>query len=69
VENQRNGKRPDVLLEPIRINGMVIPNSILMPAMHLSMVQNSFVTDQLVEFYTPNGPGAAPGRSWPGTAW
>ena len=59
MENQRNGKRPDVLLEPIRINGMVIPNRILMPAMHLSMVQNSFVTDQLVEFYAERARGGA----------
>ncbi|MCK9231399.1 MAG: FAD-dependent oxidoreductase [Syntrophales bacterium] len=59
MENQRNAKRPDVLLEPIRINGMVIPNRILMPAMHLSMVQNSFVTDQLVEFYAERARGGA----------
>lgn len=49
----------DPLLEPITINGMEIQNRILMPAMHLSMVDNSFVTDQLVEFYAERARGGA----------
>jgi 2,4-dienoyl-CoA reductase (NADPH2) len=49
----------DVLLSPITINKMVIPNRILMPAMHLSMVDRSHVTDQLVAFYKERARGGA----------
>ncbi|MGD0276818.1 MAG: FAD-dependent oxidoreductase [Syntrophales bacterium] len=55
--HSRSFSNADILLSPIRINKMIIPNRILMPAMHLSMVEKSHVTDQLVAFYAERARG------------
>jgi 2,4-dienoyl-CoA reductase (NADPH2) len=49
----------DVLLSPITINKMIIPNRILMPAMHLNMIEGSYVADRIVAFYAERARGGA----------
>jgi 2,4-dienoyl-CoA reductase (NADPH2) len=49
----------DPVFEPIKINRYESANRIYMPAMHLGMANNYFVTDTLVEFYRERGRGGA----------
>ncbi len=49
----------DPLFQPIRINSMDIKNRIYMPAMHLGMAKDFFVTDQLIDFYEVRARGGA----------
>jgi 2,4-dienoyl-CoA reductase (NADPH2) len=45
------------LFSPIRVNGMVLKNRIVMTAMHLGYTPQGEVTDQLVEFYAERARG------------
>lgn len=47
----------DILFSPIKINKLEIKNRIYMPAMHLNMAKNYFVTDKLLEFYRERAKG------------
>ncbi|MCX7822321.1 MAG: FAD-dependent oxidoreductase [Syntrophobacterales bacterium] len=49
----------DPLFEPITIHGLEIRNRIFMPAMHLNMAKNYFVTDRIVAFYDERAKGGA----------
>ncbi|MBU3917037.1 NADH:flavin oxidoreductase, partial [bacterium] len=49
----------DPIFEPIKINTLEIKNRILMPAMHMNMVENFEVTDTMVEFYAERARGGA----------
>ncbi len=49
----------DLLFESIYINKLRIKNRIYMPAMHLSMADNFFITDQIIEFYRERAAGGA----------
>lgn len=62
-QNKDAAKEPqvkgDVLLSPITINKMIIPNRILMPAMHLNMIETSYIGDRIVAFYAERARGGA----------
>lgn len=47
----------DVLFEPIYIKGLKVKNRIYMPAMHLNMAKNYFVTERLLAFYRERAKG------------
>ncbi len=47
----------DILFDPIIINKLEIKNRIYMPAMHLNMAKNFFVTDRLIDFYSKRAEG------------
>ncbi|GAB4433284.1 MAG: FAD-dependent oxidoreductase [bacterium] len=47
----------DILFEPIVINNLEIKNRIYMPAMHLNMAKNYFVTEKLIDFYHERAKG------------
>ncbi|MBA4368516.1 MAG: NADH:flavin oxidoreductase [Desulfobacterium sp.] len=49
----------DPILVPIRINQLEIKNRIYMPAMHLGMADNYYITNQLVDFYAERAKGGA----------
>lgn len=49
----------DPLFEPININKMTVKNRIYLPAMHLGMAKDFFVTDQLTAFYAERAKGGA----------
>jgi 2,4-dienoyl-CoA reductase (NADPH2) len=49
----------DPLFEPILIHNLEVRNRILMPAMHLNMAKNFFVTDRIVAFYEERAKGGA----------
>lgn len=49
----------DPLLMPIKINKMELKNRIYIPAMHLNMAKNYFVTDELKAFYRVRAKGGA----------
>jgi len=46
-----------ILFEPIFINKLQIKNRFYMPAMHLNMAKNYFVTDKLLAFYRERAKG------------
>ncbi|OLS15146.1 MAG: NADH:flavin oxidoreductase [Promethearchaeota archaeon CR_4] len=45
------------LFKPIKINSITLPNRIVMPAMHLNMADNGYVTPQLTDFYVERAKG------------
>ncbi len=47
----------EILTSPIRINGLTLPNRIVMPAMHLNMTPMGEATPQLTEFYVERAKG------------
>lgn len=47
----------NMLFKPIKINSLEIKNRIYMPAMHLNMAKNYFVTDKLINFYKERAKG------------
>ena len=47
------------LFSPITINGMTVPNRIVMPAMHLNFTMGGDVNDQLIAFYRERAEGGA----------
>ncbi|MBW1815031.1 MAG: NADH:flavin oxidoreductase, partial [Deltaproteobacteria bacterium] len=49
----------DPVFEPIMINRTEIKNRIYLPAMHLGMTENYFITDRLVHFYEERAKGGA----------
>ncbi len=49
----------DPILEPIKIGNLELKNRIFLPAMHLNMVEDYKVTDQLVNFYVERAKGGA----------
>jgi 2,4-dienoyl-CoA reductase-like NADH-dependent reductase (Old Yellow Enzyme family) len=48
-----------LLLAPIEIGPMTVPNRIVMPAMHLNYTMGGDVTDQLIAFYRARALGGA----------
>jgi 2,4-dienoyl-CoA reductase (NADPH2) len=49
----------DILFKPISIRNMEVKNRIYMPAMHMNMAQDHYVTDQLIDFYAERARGGA----------
>jgi 2,4-dienoyl-CoA reductase (NADPH2) len=49
----------DLVFEPIMINQTEIKNRIYLPAMHLGMTENYFITDRLIHFYEERAKGGA----------
>lgn len=49
----------DPIFEPIKINITEVKNRIYLPAMHLDMADNYFVTDRLIHFYEERAKGGA----------
>ena len=47
----------DPLFQPIRLNGLELPNRVVMPAMHLAMAEDFRVTDPMVAFYAERAKG------------
>ena len=48
-----------LLLDPIDIGPITVPNRIVMPAMHLNFTMGGEVTDQLIDFYRARAEGGA----------
>ena len=57
--DQQKGQRNDILFSPVTINKMVVPNRILMPAMHLNMIESSYIGDRIIAFYSTRARGGA----------
>jgi 2,4-dienoyl-CoA reductase (NADPH2) len=51
--------RGDILFSPVTINKMVVPNRILMPAMHLNMTTTPYIGDRITAFYAARAQGGA----------
>lgn len=49
----------DILFSPVTINKMIVPNRILMPAMHLNMVTTPYINDRIIAFYAARARGGA----------
>lgn len=49
----------DPLFEPIAVHNLEVKNRILMPAMHLNMAKNYFVTERILSFYEERAKGGA----------
>jgi 2,4-dienoyl-CoA reductase (NADPH2) len=47
------------LFEPLKIKEMVLSNRIVMPAMHLNLADDGFITKKLVNFYVERAKGGA----------
>ncbi len=47
------------LFTPLKIKNMVIPNRIVMPAMHLNLADNGFISKRLINFYVERAKGGA----------
>jgi len=48
------------LFEPIKIGAIILPNRVLMPAMHMGMAKDGFISDGFIDFYEERakaGPG------------
>ena len=45
------------LFEPFNVRHMTIPNRIVMPAMHLNLAKNGFMTQELADFYIERAKG------------
>ena len=58
-DKQKKERRADILFSPITINKMVVPNRILMPAMHLNMIESSYIGDRIIAFYAARARGGA----------
>ncbi|MRR18189.1 MAG: NADH:flavin oxidoreductase, partial [Deltaproteobacteria bacterium] len=56
--NKETGKN-DILFSPITINQMIVPNRILMPAMHLNMIATPYINDRIIAFYAARARGGA----------
>src|SRR5512145_2346353 len=55
----RKPAEKDILFSPVTINKMVVPNRILMPAMHLNMVTTPYINDRIIAFYAARARGGA----------
>ncbi len=58
-DRQEMARRNDILFSSVVINKMVVPNRILMPAMHLNMIESSYIGDRIVAFYAARARGGA----------
>ena len=47
------------LFTPFKIKDMEVSNRIVMPAMHLNLAKNGFITDKLINFYVERAKGGA----------
>jgi len=47
------------LFEPLKISNMTISNRIVMPAMHLNLANDGFITKKLTDFYVERAKGGA----------
>ncbi len=47
------------LFNPLKIKSMEISNRIVMPAMHLNLANNGFITKKLIDFYVERAKGGA----------
>ncbi len=47
------------LFTPFKIKDMDVSNRIIMPAMHLNLAKNGFITDKLIDFYVERAKGGA----------
>jgi len=47
------------LFEPLKISNITISNRIVMPAMHLNLANNGFITKKLTDFYVERAKGGA----------
>ena len=47
------------LFTPFKIKDMSVSNRIVMPAMHLNLAQNGFITKKLIDFYIERAKGGA----------
>ena len=47
------------LFTPFKIKDMEVSNRIVMPAMHLNLAKNGFITDKLIDFYVERAKGGA----------
>jgi len=47
------------LFEPLKISNIMISNRIVMPAMHLNLANNGFITKKLTDFYVERAKGGA----------
>ncbi len=56
--NTINGSS-DILFSPVTINKMIVPNRILMPAMHLNMIPTPYINDRIIAFYAARARGGA----------
>ena len=59
VEAGKQSKESDILFAPIAINQMIVPNRIVMPAMHLNMTESSYIGDRITAFYAARARGGA----------
>ncbi|MEE9911036.1 MAG: FAD-dependent oxidoreductase [Deltaproteobacteria bacterium] len=57
--DKRKPAEKDILFSPVTINKMVVPNRILMPAMHLNMVTTPYINDRIIAFYAARARGGA----------
>jgi len=58
-DKDKPAQRNDILFSPVTINKMVVPNRILMPAMHLNMVTTPYINDRIIAFYAARARGGA----------
>lgn len=58
-DSQKNERRDDILFSPVVINKMIVPNRILMPAMHLNMITTPYINDRITAFYAARARGGA----------
>ena len=56
---RKPAERSDILFSPITINEMIVPNRILMPAMHLNMITTPYINDRITAFYAARARGGA----------
>ena len=56
---EKKGQQEDILFSPVVINKMVVPNRILMPAMHLNMITSPYINDRITAFYAVRARGGA----------
>ncbi|KAF0159631.1 MAG: 2 4-dienoyl-CoA reductase (NADPH2) [Syntrophaceae bacterium] len=58
-DKDKPAQKNDILFSPLTINKMVVPNRILMPAMHLNMVKTPYINDRIIAFYAARARGGA----------
>jgi 2,4-dienoyl-CoA reductase (NADPH2) len=47
------------LFSPLKLRDLTVPNRIIMPAMHLTLADKGFISDDLIDFYTERAKGGA----------
>lgn len=56
---KRKPAENDILFSPVTINKMIVPNRIMMPAMHLNMIPTPYINDRIIAFYAARARGGA----------